>query len=63
MPGGSGLLEQLCARFGEVVTAALKVVETCPSVCERSCIDCLQTFRNAFYHRYLDRQRRGIAVD
>jgi len=24
--------------------------------CERSCIDCLQTFRNAFYHSSLNRQ-------
>jgi hypothetical protein len=55
MPGGSGLLEQLCNRFGEVATAAAAVVKECPSVCETSCIDCLQTFRNAFYHRYLNR--------
>jgi hypothetical protein len=55
MPGGSGLLEQFCARFKEVVVAARAVVDTCPSSCERSCADCLQTFRNAFYHRYLDR--------
>jgi len=55
MPGGSGLLEQLCARFGEVASAAKQVVDQCPSACERSCVDCLQTFRNGFYHRYLDR--------
>jgi hypothetical protein len=55
MPGGSGLLEQACERWAEMVTAALAVVTDCPSVCQRSCIDCLQTFRNAFVHRYLDR--------
>lgn len=55
MPGGSGLLEQICARFPEVVAASLAAARDCASVCERSCIDCLQTFRNAFYHRYLDR--------
>jgi hypothetical protein len=55
MPGGSGLLEQVCLRFGEIVAAAKRVVDGCPSLCERSCVDCLQTFRNAFYHRYLDR--------
>lgn len=55
MPGGSGLLQQLCSRFQEVVAASQQVVSSCPSLCERSCVDCLQTFRNAFYHRYLDR--------
>lgn len=55
MPGGSGLLEQLCNRFSAVHASALRIVEACPSVCERSCIDCLHTFRNAFFHRHLDR--------
>ncbi len=55
MPGGSGLLQQACERWEEVITAALEVVEGCPAVCEKSCIDCLQTFRNAYFHRHLDR--------
>ena len=55
MPGGSGLLDQLCERFAEIVPAALEVVESCPAVCGSSCIDCLQTFRNAYYHRFLER--------
>jgi hypothetical protein len=56
MPGGSGLLEQACARWKEVVEASLDVVSNCASTCSRSCIDCLQTFRNAYYHPLLDRQ-------
>ncbi|MFN9823113.1 MAG: DUF1998 domain-containing protein, partial [Planctomyces sp.] len=44
MPGGSGLLEQICQRFSEVVAAATEIVSGCPSDCESSCIDCLQTF-------------------
>ena len=55
MPGGSGLLDQLCERFGEVAQAAREVADACPGLCESSCIDCLQSFRNAYYHRYLDR--------
>ena len=55
MPGGSGLLDQLCERFGEIVQAAHEVVANCPAVCGSSCIDCLQTFRNAYYHPNLDR--------
>ena len=55
MPGGSGLLDQVCGRFSEIVTAAKEIVGNCPSACETSCIDCLQTFRNGFYHKHLDR--------
>jgi hypothetical protein len=56
MPGGSGLLDQICERFTEIVAAAKCVVDGCPSGCETSCIDCLQTFRNGFYHKHLDRK-------
>ncbi len=55
MPGGSGLLEQLCGRFAEVIEAGRKVAEECPSRCDRACVDCLLTFRNGFFHEYLDR--------
>ena len=55
MPGGSGLLDQVLERFSEIHAAALEVVEHCPSACATSCIDCLQTFRNGFYHKKLDR--------
>ena len=55
MPGGSGLLEQMRANFDKVLAAAKAIAEGCPAACQHSCIDCLQTFRNAHYHRYLDR--------
>lgn len=55
LPGGSGLLDQLVERFPAVVAAALEVVESCPASCVRSCIDCLQHFRNAHYHAHLNR--------
>ena len=64
MPGGSGLLDQFCERFEEIAAVAQEVVESCPAACEKSCIDCLQTFRNSYYHKYLDRkaaQERLIA--
>jgi replicative superfamily II helicase len=57
MPGGSGLLDQLVLRWCEVRAAALALVEGCAGACERSCIDCLQTYRNRFYHQHLDRHR------
>jgi ATP-dependent helicase YprA (DUF1998 family)/SOS-response transcriptional repressor LexA len=59
MPGGSGLLDQICDRFEEIAGIAREVVEQCPGACEASCIDCLQTFRNAFYHAHLDRKEGG----
>lgn len=55
MPGGSGLLEYLAERWVEVRRAALELLTQCPSACETSCIDCLQTYRNRFYHEHLDR--------
>ena len=55
MPGGSGLLNRICERFDDVVRAAKVLVAHCPAACPHSCIDCLQTFRNAYYHRYLNR--------
>jgi SOS-response transcriptional repressor LexA len=55
MPGGSGLIEQMLARFDDVLRAVRAIVAECPSACAASCIDCLQTFRNGYYHKYLDR--------
>lgn len=55
MPGGSGLLEQLLEHWSAVVKHTLALVEDCPSACETSCIDCLQNFRNSFYHEHLNR--------
>lgn len=55
MPGGSGLLEQLLEHWPAVIKHTLELVEDCPSACDTSCIDCLQNFRNSFYHQHLDR--------
>lgn len=55
MPGGSGLIDQILGRFSEIAGVAKSIVEDCPAACAASCIDCLQTFRNGFYHKHLDR--------
>lgn len=55
MPGGSGLLEQICNRFGEIVQEARRIAASCPAQCEHSCIDCFRRYRNAFYHKHLNR--------
>ena len=56
MQGGSGLLDRLLIRFEEVLKAARALVANCPAVCVSSCTDCLQTFRNSYYHRHLNRR-------
>ena len=63
MPGGSGLLQRLRDRFPDVVAAARDVVANCPAACSSSCIDCLQTFRNAYYHCHLDRTAARERLD
>jgi hypothetical protein len=63
MPGGSGLLDQLCKEFPAVMEAARAIAAGCPAVCAQSCIDCFQTFRNAFFHRYLDRHKVVERID
>lgn len=60
MPGGSGLLEQMLTHWPDIVAAAVSLVEGCPSLCDTSCIDCLQHFRNSFYH---DKLNRHTALD
>lgn len=55
MPGGSGLLDQIRTNFAKVAEVAREIAVGCPSACEHSCIDCLQTFRNSYYHKHLDR--------
>lgn len=57
MPGGSGLLDQLCSHFEDVVEVARELLSGCPAACDTSCVDCLQTFRNGYYHKYLNRQQ------
>lgn len=56
MPGGSGLLKQALEAWPKLVETAMQLVQDCPSACDSSCPDCLQRFRNAFYHRFLDRR-------
>lgn len=60
MPGGSGLINQILINFDKVCEEALRLLEGCGGACEKSCVNCMQNFRNMFYHKYLDRH---IAID
>lgn len=55
MPGGSGLLEQMLARWTELIATARDILAHCPLGCEKACYSCLQTFRNQFSHPLLNR--------
>ncbi len=55
MPGGSGLLDQMLTRWSEIVVRARALLGSCASQCQTACIDCLMHFRNAHYHRFLNR--------
>ena len=55
MPGGSGLLAQIIGKFQQIYESAVSFLANCSSGCETSCINCMQNYRNSFYHKYLDR--------
>lgn len=55
MPGGSGLLKEMLRHFDRIHEAAIQLLENCIGECQDSCICCLQTFRNSFYHKHLNR--------
>ena len=55
MSGGSGLIEQIVNKWEQILSSSQSILEGCSSQCDSSCIDCLQNFRNAHYHRFMDR--------
>ena len=55
MPGGSGLLEQMLARWQELIATAKELLAGCVQGCETACYACLKTFRNQFHHELLNR--------
>jgi hypothetical protein len=55
MPGGSGLLKQIINNFKTVTETTLKLIKDCSGACQTACVNCLQTYRNSFYHKHLDR--------
>jgi ATP-dependent helicase YprA (DUF1998 family) len=57
MPGGSGLLEQMLARWQELTATAKDLLTGCVQGCETACYACLKTFRNQFHHDLLNRHQ------
>jgi hypothetical protein len=55
LPGGAGFAQRV-GRLGLVVfDDALRILETCPEACDRSCYRCLRSYKNKFEHDLLDR--------
>jgi ATP-dependent helicase YprA (DUF1998 family) len=55
LPGGAGFSQRV-GRLGLVVFEdALKILESCPDNCDRSCYRCLRSYKNKFEHDLLDR--------
>ncbi len=63
MPGGSGLLEQMLARWQELIASARDLLIGCAQGCETSCYSCLKTFRNQFHHEMLNRHKALEIMD
>ena len=55
LPGGAGFAERV-GRLGlTVFEEALRILESCPEDCDRSCYRCLRSYKNKFEHDLLDR--------
>jgi len=63
MPGGSGLLEQMLARWMELIATAKDLLANCTQNCETACYACLKTFRNQFHHPLLNRHHALELMD
>ncbi|RJQ08841.1 MAG: DUF1998 domain-containing protein [Dehalococcoidia bacterium] len=55
LSGGAGFTRRARDLGRGLFEQALKLLETCPSNCDRSCYRCLRSFRNRFEHDLLDR--------
>ena len=55
LPGGAGFAQRV-GRLGLLVFEdALRILEECPEICDRSCYRCLRSYKNKFEHDLLDR--------
>lgn len=54
IPGGSGYIEYIYEKFGEIISKAIKYLKDCK--CEKACYKCLLNYWNQHVHEILDRQ-------
>lgn len=55
LPGGAGFAKHLGDIGLPIFEDALKILESCPDNCDRSCYRCLRSYKNKFEHDLLDR--------
>ena len=56
LPGGAGFAQRVGQLGIGVFEDALRILESCPADCDRSCYRCLRSYKNKFEHDLLDRQ-------
>ena len=55
LPGGAGFARRVQRLGLSVFHDALRILENCPDMCDRSCYRCLRSYKNKFEHDLLDR--------
>jgi ATP-dependent helicase YprA (DUF1998 family) len=55
LAGGAGFARRVGDLGIEILEEAIRLLESCPAACDRSCYRCLRSFRNRFEHELLDR--------
>jgi len=55
LPGGAGFSRRVGDLGLPVFENALRLLESCPDNCDRSCYRCLRSYKNKFEHDLLDR--------
>ncbi len=55
LPGGAGFARRVGTLGLPLFEEALRILETCPDNCDRSCYRCLRSYKNKFEHELLDR--------
>ncbi len=55
LPGGAGFVRRVRELDRTVFEEALRILDTCPEDCDRSCYRCLRSYKNKFEHDLLDR--------
>ncbi len=55
LPGGAGFAQRVDGLGLAVFEEALRILESCPDNCDRSCYRCLRSYKNKFEHDLLDR--------
>ena len=62
LSGGAGYAELAASHLNEVLESLLRLLEECPSKCDKSCPDCLRHFHNQHLQHRLDRNLGAVLL-